>query len=47
MEKEGLISLPGRGMVAEGYDDYMEYMHECLEEMVDQIRSLISQIPKG
>lgn len=48
LEKEGLIQPSREGaMVAEGYDDYMEYMHECLEEMVDQIRSLISQIPKG
>ncbi|MDD4185682.1 MAG: DeoR family transcriptional regulator [Candidatus Methanomethylophilaceae archaeon] len=48
LEKEGLIQ-PSRGgaMVTEGYDDYMEYMHGCLEEMVDQIHTLVSEIPKG
>lgn len=48
LEKEGLIQ-PSRGgaMVTDGYDDYMEYMGECLDEMVDQIRLLTKEIPRG
>ena len=47
LEKEGLIQPSRDGaMVTDGFDYYMEYMHKCLEGIVDRIHTLIAEIPK-